>query len=256
MKSGTPGSVEVGVYGAEAGEEYNNAPLDFKIFGFKGTPKYSKFDARSKGEITGGRKGKFPVITEAQKAGAVEELKANLQAKLFKKATDQIPSGFILFNDAAFVSIDSIDSIDDADFIASENNSFSLELKGVLYGLLFDEQKLSKKIAENNIKEYDGAVYIPNIRNLTFSISNKDNISFKEVKNINFNLKGTAKIVSRVNSDKLTADLLGKSKKDFSQILLQYPDIDSASLALSPIWKMSIPDKIKKIEVIVNYPEQ
>src|SRR3989344_1617125 len=56
-----PGSVEVGIYGAETGEGYNSAPLDFKIFGFKGTPKYDKFYARSKGEITGGFKGKSPV---------------------------------------------------------------------------------------------------------------------------------------------------------------------------------------------------
>ena len=47
---GAPGQVEANIYGAEAGEEYNSPPLDFKIFGFKGTPKYSKFYARSKGD--------------------------------------------------------------------------------------------------------------------------------------------------------------------------------------------------------------
>src|SRR3989344_9506234 len=41
MKGAVPGSIEVGIYGAETGEEYNSGPLDFKIFGFKGTPKYS-----------------------------------------------------------------------------------------------------------------------------------------------------------------------------------------------------------------------
>ena len=42
-KDGKPGSVAVNIYAAEAGEEYNSSPLDFEIFGFKGTPKYSKF---------------------------------------------------------------------------------------------------------------------------------------------------------------------------------------------------------------------
>jgi len=64
-KDGTPGSMEVKIYGAAAGADYNSAPLDFKILGFKGTPKYSKFYARSKGAITGGFVGKAPDISAA-----------------------------------------------------------------------------------------------------------------------------------------------------------------------------------------------
>ena len=55
--------------------------------------------------------------------------------------------------------------------------------------------------------------------------------------------------------DKLVADLLGKSKKDYNQILLKYPNIDSADLVISPFWKMSLPDKTRDIKVIVNYPK-
>ena len=47
-KDGKPGSVEVGIYGSSAGPEYNSIPIDFKIFGFKNTPKYAKIYARSK----------------------------------------------------------------------------------------------------------------------------------------------------------------------------------------------------------------
>ena len=43
MKDGKPGSIEVGIYADEAGEGSNSAPLDFKIFGFKGGPKYTQF---------------------------------------------------------------------------------------------------------------------------------------------------------------------------------------------------------------------
>src|SRR3989344_1158856 len=48
-KAGVPGSVEVKIYANEPGVEYNSAPLDFKILGFKGTSKYAGFYARSKG---------------------------------------------------------------------------------------------------------------------------------------------------------------------------------------------------------------
>ena len=66
-KDGKPGSVEVKVFGAEAGADYNSGPLDFEIFGFKNTPKYSKFYGRSKGEITGGFVGMLPVVSENEK---------------------------------------------------------------------------------------------------------------------------------------------------------------------------------------------
>lgn len=258
-KDNTPGSVEVEIYGNEAGEKYNNIPLDFKIVGFKGTNKYSKFYGRSKGAITGGLKGKFPIISDSQKARVVNELQTTLQTKLSKKVTDQIPSGFILFKDGFFFNTD--DS--NIDFTFSESNRLPIKLQGTFYGLLFDESQLTKKIAENNVEEYDGnEIFIPNIRTLTFSLppgsaglSDKDNISLGDIKNINFNLSGTTKVVWKLDTDKLTADLLGKSKKDFNQILLQYPNIDSANLILSPIWARSLPNKIKNIKMIVNYPK-
>ena len=174
-KNGTPGSVEVKIYGAEAGQEYNSTPLDFKIFGFKGTPKYSKFYGRSKGEITGGFKGKAPAVSDTDKVTAINDLTTTLQTKLLKKATDQIPSGFILFKDAVFLNIDNTN----IPFTAKDNNLI-ITLKGTLYGLLFNEQKVTKKIAEDNINKYDGSdVFIPNIRDLTFKLANQDNISLE-----------------------------------------------------------------------------
>ncbi len=259
MKNSIPGSIEVGIYGAGAGEEYNSGPLDFTIFGFKGTPKYSKFYARSKGEITGGLKGKFPFIPENQKASILSDMKKALQAQLFKKATDQIPNELVLFENAIFLDIDD----NNIDFSSSKNNTLPMKLKGTLYGLLFNIDKLTKKIAENNIEGYDGSpIIIPNIKNLTFSLSaeqagllGKKDVSFGDFKNINFNLSGSAKIVWKVDENKLIADLLGQSKKNFKQILLRYPYINSANLVISPFWKIYLPDKTKNLQVIVNYPK-
>ncbi len=182
----------------------------------------------------------------------VDELKQTLQAKLFKKASDQIPSGFILFKDAAFMTVDD----NNVDIASHQSDTMPIRIKGTLYGILFNEEGLTKKIAEDAVSGYDGSpVYISGIRDLHFSLLNKDNLLFGSVRNISFNLSGVAKIVYRVDQDKLTHDLLGKSKKDFNQILLQYPNIDSADLTISPFWKISLPDKTKDIKVNVNYPK-
>jgi hypothetical protein len=247
-----PGSVEVGIYGAGTGEGYNSAPLDFKIFGFKGTPKYSKFYGRSKGEITGGFTGKSPVVSALDKATAVSELKATLQADLLKKVTGQIPGGFVLFKDAIFTGIND----QDINFTLDKDNTAIVNIKGTLYGFIFDEKKLAKKIAQDIIDKYDGSeVYIPNIRDLTFSLADKNNISFGDVKTINFTLSGTPRIVWKVDEAKFISDLLGKKKTDFNQVLAQYSSIDTAQLVIRPFWKSSFPDKSSSIQVIVNYPK-
>jgi hypothetical protein len=251
MKGATPGSIEVGLYASDAGDAYNSAPLDFKIFGFKGTTKYTKFYGRSKGSIAGGLKGKLSIVSDSQKADLEKEMKTALQAQLLGKALSQTPEGFVLFKNAAFLNIDgeSFDSpTHDSRLVAS--------VKGTLYGVLFDEKKLTNKIVKNNMPDYDGSeVYIPNVQDLVFSMpSGVDASGFNNLQNINFNLSGAARIVYKVDKDKLVSDLLGRAKKDFNLILSTYPNIDSANLNLSPFWKMSLPGKSKSIEVIVNYP--
>jgi len=250
-KDGTPGSTEVGIHGLEAGEEYNSTPLDFKISAFKNTPKYSKFYARSKGDITDGFKGKVRQVSDLEKASTVEELKNTLQAKLLKKVTDQIPSGYILFKDAVFFESD-----EGVAGVAGSDGMVPITLKGTLYGFLFEEKKLTQKIVEDSVPKYDGAdVYVPNVRSLIFSLLNKESVSFKDVTNISFSLSGTLEVVWKIDQDKITTDVLGKKKGDFSQIMSNYTNIDSADSAVKPFWRMSFPEKSKDIDVLVNYPK-
>lgn len=251
-KDGKPGSVEVGIYGSNVGPEYNSVPLDFKIFGFKGTPKYEKIYARSRGAISGGFQGKFPVISDEIKSNAISELKNILQKRLLEKVTDQIPNGFVLFKDAVFLNTDE----QNVDITSTKENLLSIKLKGTLDGILFNESKLTKKIVDNNIKKSDdGSVYLSNIRDLKFSLIDKDGMSLSDTKNINFSLSGNTQFVWKFDTDMLLGEVLGKSKKDFNQILLQYSNVDSADLVVSPLWKNSIPGESKNIKINVNYPQ-
>ncbi len=251
QKDGKPGSLEVGIYAAMAGAEYDSSPLDFKIFGFKGSPKYAKIYARSKGDITGGTKGEFYTVPEEEKGAILEDLKISLEAKLLKKATEQIPKGFILFKDAVFLSTN-----DTSMAAYSLENPIPASLKGTLYGFLFEEEKLTKKIAAKVLPSYDGGdIYIADIKNLSFTLANKENISFADVKVINFNIKGASSVVWKFDEAKFKGELLEKKKKDFNSIVAGYPTVASAHLNLKPFWRMSFPGKLNKINVTVNYPK-
>ena len=247
-KNGTPGQVNVDIYAEKEGAEYNSPPLDFKIFGFRGTTKYEKFYGRSVGDITGGIVGKSRQVSDVQKIEIERELKTILENKLFNEISSLIP-GFLLYKDATFLKTDDLTAGP-----VSSDGSVILTLPGTLYGIIFNEQKLTQKIVKDNVENYDNSdVYIPNIKDLIFSLTDKENILFDSVRNIDFNLSGPAKIVWKLDVDKFTVDLLNKSKKDFNQILLQYPNIDSALVKLSPPWIPSLPSKIKNIKVTVDY---
>ncbi len=254
MTGKTPGSIEVGIYGAETGPEYNSDPLDFKIFGFKGTPKYTKFYGRSKGGMTGGFKGQVSQISETDKASASAELKNNLETKLLKDATDKLPTGFVLFKDATLLDIDK-----DPTFSLPNNGSTTVSLKGTLYGFILNEKNLTKAIVSNLIKDYDGSeVLIPKIQDLAFSLSPQtQNVStFTDSKNISFTLIGNVKVIWIVDTEELAQTLMGISKKDLKNTLAKYPNIASADSSIRPAWKSSFPEKRKNIKIIVNYPNE
>jgi len=253
QSDGTPGSLEVGVYAAEAGEEYNSEPLDFTIVGFKGTPKYEKFYARSVGEITGGSKGSRPDLSEEAEKKNLTELETTLREKLLERAFNQVPSGFILWEDAVFVEMNK-ESLE----AQPETNTLEIKLQGTLYGFLFKEKEISEEIIFETLPEYDKTeAYISNLKELEFLLLDKENITLgnvNSIKNINFNLSGNPKIVYKLDTSALSAELLGKKKSDFENILTHYPHIKSAELSLRPVWKKSFPDKKEKIEIVVNYP--
>ncbi|MFA6256978.1 MAG: hypothetical protein WCT29_01560 [Candidatus Paceibacterota bacterium] len=251
MKTGgAPGSVEVEIYASEAGEEYNSGPIDFQIIGFKGTPKYDKFKVLSKPgtSITGGFVGTTLVASEAEKQSALTELEKTLKDKLYKQALGQIPPGFILWPNAVAFTVDNMDS-------PLGTEELSIKLNGTLYGLLFNEAELTKKIADAKVSGYEDAdIYMPDIRKLTFTLAPVGDVSLEEMNTISFHLSGESRIVWRLDENKFMDEILGQPKKDFVSILSQHENIDRAELNLSPIWQRTIPDKSEKIKIEVNYP--
>ena len=59
----------------------------------------------------------------------------------------------------------------------------------------------------------------------------------------------------RFDVDKLIGELAGGSKSNFNQILSKYPNVVSADVVLTPLWRRSFPGDEKNIQVLVNYPE-
>lgn len=246
----TPGSIKVGVHADVAGDEYNIGLSDFKVFGFKGSPKYDKFYARSSAAMTGGSKGAMFTLSAEEKSKAKTDLRNALREKLIAEAQSELPMGFMYYDDGVFFTADESGAT-----FSGETEKINAVMKGKISIVLFEEERLSQYLASSTMSQYDGAsVMIQGFRDLKFTIKNKDAVVATEAKEINFTLDGEAKFVWNVDSEKLKTDLAGKGKDEasFKQILASYTGIDTAELTIRPFWKKSFPKNPEKIHVIVN----
>lgn len=246
-----PGQIETSIYSTEVGEAGNAKATNFKIFGFKGTPKYDKFYARSKGDISGGANGSYNVIEQVAWDEAYNGLEDALKAKLEKQAASQIPKDSIYFTDTKFFT-----SIPSVPVLESSEENIPVVKKGSMAIIFFDQQKLSNFILSKKLANYKGeSVDAKNLKDMEVTLVSKASIVPKDSQAISFNIHGNLNAVYNVDKDKIVADLLGKLKNEteLKPIVDKYQDsISKVFINIKPFWKMRIPKDANKINMIIE----
>jgi len=239
-----PGSLEVTVYADEPGESYNVGLTDFTVPGFKGSPQYQNFYARSKTEMTGGFSGVLKYPSEEDIKNARTELQETLEKELIAEANVQKPENFILYEDGIFLSYEGEDQIEE-----TSGNTVRITERATLNGVIFDRNELAKFIARQVLGSYDGSpVTIPDMDQLSFRIVDKEYASpFDE--SLSFVLSGTGKIIWTIDEDALKKELGGKPKKGFQEVLAAFPHIERAEASIKPFWKRKFPEDPDKIKI-------
>lgn len=243
-----PGSLEVKAYADAAGSEYNIGLVDFTIPGFKGSPRYDKFYARSKTPMTGGASGLTKVVSDADIQKAKDTLSAGLKDKLFAEALAQKPKGTILYKDAVFYGF--TDSTDNG---ALDDKSVKLTVKGSLTATLFNAEDLSKRIAKLSTSAADVSpndhILVTNIEELGFALKNASSAPPKEGDTYTFLLSGTAHAAWQVDTAALAGKLAGVAKADYKNVFTEFPGIEKANAHIRPFWKTKFPSDMSKIRV-------
>lgn len=242
-----PGSIEAEVVADQAGPSYNLPLSDFTIPGFKGSPQYDKFYARSKAEFTGGFSGPMPKITEEDKAAVVAEMKKAIEEKLVKDAREQIPEDYILFSGAS--RIDFSESVETAG--SGDGAKATLIVKGSLSAVIFNTNKLAKYFAQKSISGYNGEnVRILNEKDLRLTLSDGTvPDSSGDGAKLNFSLEGKANIIWELNEPDLKAKLAGRGKDDYQEVFQSEPHIRQAEVFFRPPWIMSFPPNTEKMSI-------
>ena len=241
------GSTTAMVYADQAGSDYNMSLTDltgdFKIPGFKGSPKYNLFFARLKNDITGGQNGIVLVPDDKILQDTRASIDSELKETVLKEAFVQKPDNFVLFDNAYLIEYES------SPVSSAVEGKVKVHEKATLYAVLFNkkdiESKLSPKLSQNINKD---EVIAENLESLKFTVKNKD-ISFKNSGNLLFSLKGKLSMIWQFSEDKLKKDLAGKSSNYITTALVNYPGIKSAEVSIRPFWKRSFPVNENKIVI-------
>ena len=245
----TPGSIEATVFADVPSESYNLENADFTIPGFKGTPKYENFYARTVTPITGGITGTKNIADEEIIAEAKTRLVDELREMLAFEARAQKTDNFVLYPDAMFFSFANPYTPN-----AVDTELVTVREEGTLEGILFNKQALSTAIREIVMPLEENPVMVTNLESLDFHLLEKEAIDPQESSEVQFSLSGDPLLVWQFDQDTLIADLAGKRKKDFQTVMTLYPEIDSATLNLKPFWRRSVPDEAKRVRVLVEEP--
>lgn len=95
-----PTSVSAEVIAEEPGEASNIAPVEFRIPGFRGTPKYQGFSAKSEEAFTGGFTGEARIVEPEDLRRASEELTRTAIEALAEELAGKIPADPDFFSPA------------------------------------------------------------------------------------------------------------------------------------------------------------
>ena len=245
----TPGSVDAAVTAEEVGADYNVGLTDFTIPGFKGDPRYGKIFARSKTAIDGGFSGTRKKVDQSQVADARQKIRDELQGSLIRQMQQNIPANFVFPKSAYFIEYQSLPDV-------PVENGVQLAERATFHGIVFKRTDLAQAIAAK-VSGSDATSAKSDITftdNLIFSAKNSTSASSTPVwdsPTFTFLLNGTTTLVSAIDTEKLTAVLIGKPRKSLNAILAGYPGIAKAEVTMRPFWKQSFPETASEIVIDV-----
>ncbi len=221
-----PGSVRADVIADKAGEESNIGPSEFTIPGFKGSPRYGKFFAKSEGQMAGGsvEGGTRNVITKddldrAKKSAEEEVVKIAKEQIMLdaseqgKKALDDAISTEIVFSGAQITA-----------GVAAESFDYTVHVRAK--GLVFSEEDITIMLKRALSQDIDKDKMTMKDLKLTYSPS----LANFEKQLLELKVRGTARLVPNIDTESVRNAIAGKKKEDIDSVLSSFDGIEQAEL--------------------------
>lgn len=239
-----PSSIDAEIVADKAGPDYNIGPVKlFTIPGLKGTAKYQAFYGESKGDMTGGFVGEvsYPTAEDIKKAkeSALSSLEETLNTELFA----QIPKDFKILDGAKKLKVISQKADEEAD----ENSQFGVFSDIQLSIIVFKEDDLKNLLDKRAIQE-GGSDFDIRTSEFTYGLARAD----FEKGVLSFPVDYKSVLVRHVDVEVLKNNIMGKSETELKTAIFSLPGLKSATVSLWPFWVKTVPNEIKKIEIVIE----
>jgi len=239
-----PSSIEVEVFADEPGEEYNIDPSNFTIPGFKGTPKYAGFYAKSNSSMTGGSTKKVKIVSAEDLEKAKEILSEEVRSEVLRAFEEQIPTDLKMIESSLDEDIIIVSTVSEN----TKTDKFTLEIKAVTKALLFKEKDIRNLIDLNVISIIsEGKEPLSKTQKIKWGepTVNKDN-------EILFDLKIEEDVAWKIDVDSLKESLVGLKEIEVRKFLSNQSKIREAKVVFWPFWVKQMPNQKEKVEIVIN----
>lgn len=245
MQGTTPGSATATVYADSPGAEYNKpSNTTFTIPGFKGDPRFDKFNAVATNGITGGFVGEEPAVATADLASAKQALQKQLDTAVRTAAAAEIPEGYRAVPGTLNVSYGDVLQTSGGDKKAL------LSQTATARGAIVRDADLASAIGRARIQGYGGEA-------VAFGTQNGMSIQATSSKpgdnTITLALAGEATLVWQFDPNALRQALVGKGKDELQTVIKAFePAVAKASVMIRPFWQGKFPSEADKIQIKVE----
>ncbi len=234
-------SAATSVIATAVGPASNTTGTSFSVAGY-GKTMY----AQSAGAITGGEDGLRHSVAPSDRDDIVASLQAQLIERLKRETRAQIPQDLITFPDLQVASVNT-----DSLVLKGEGIKFPASISGTMTTYLIPSDMLESAIASQvlNDRSYP-KVTIPDLSALTVTpITALPADPDAAPDTIRIEISGEGTIITKAPVAAILDSLVGAPKKDFSHILGNIPEVDSAEYHFYPFWAPFFPAKNTNITV-------
>lgn len=241
-----PGKAEVEIIADKAGDLYNIPAGKFTVPAFKeknDSLRFEKVYAESEQPIKGGMVGKSKVVTENDYTVS----KADIETKAIQGAKEDVTAqsgdlSVVTIGEPTLKSFESSAKIDEA------TTDLTMTVTADLKAMGFNEADLLALINEylkktNNLETFKNKIEI--------KTSDAQFDETKEALKVTVSVAGMA--YSKIDSEKIMDDLVGKSKEEIKTYINSIPGIASAKVVLNPFWVRKVPKDRSKTKIEVTY---
>lgn len=245
----TAGQVQAQVQAVEAGDSYNIAPSNFSVPGLKGTAYYYSINATSATAMAGGYTGNVKKVTDDDLQGAKDVLTKKATDDAMADLKSQIPSDYILLDNAISSITTSAQSQTKSGAIADK---FTYQVAVQASALAFKKSDI-EQFAKNYIISQlpQGNTLLDNTFKTDYSASTVDVSLGKATVNLNFS-SGAYK---NIDKNSLSLSFLGESANQIKTTINNAlgDKVSKVQINFWPFWVTSVPNNQSRVSVELKF---